>query len=149
MSEDLHTSFITADCVDKNDNCSYWARVGYCKGEHEDYMSQNCQKSCNLCWVGLFHAPPARRLPTVIGGKWLCIWPWNRLLLSGVWVERAKQLRETGNKTVQSIKNLCKFIMLGNFCFVSTRCILISFSRLFRPEWTGRRFADDIFKLIS
>jgi len=35
------------DCTDKNTNCAYWARYGYCT-KSADYMMKNCRKSC-LC----------------------------------------------------------------------------------------------------
>ena len=37
------------NCEDKNGNCPSWRDAGYCQGAHQEYMSQNCRKSCGLC----------------------------------------------------------------------------------------------------
>merc|ERR1712003_618165 len=36
-------------CEDLHANCAAWRDAGYCSGSHEEYMSQNCKKSCNKC----------------------------------------------------------------------------------------------------
>ena len=36
-------------CEDLNANCGAWKDGGYCTGSHEEYMSQNCKKSCGTC----------------------------------------------------------------------------------------------------
>ena len=34
-------------CQDKNTNCAYWQRQGYCTNpQHQQYMRNNCCKSC-------------------------------------------------------------------------------------------------------
>ena len=38
--------------MDKDNNCPGWARRGYCKGKYEQWMKENCMKSCNLCGGG-------------------------------------------------------------------------------------------------
>ena len=44
----------TGDCVDENENCSRWAKVGECE-KNPVYMVGNgdvkgyCMKSCNVC----------------------------------------------------------------------------------------------------
>merc|ERR1719293_238081 len=42
----------SSDCNDNNRNCNYWANRGFCKGVYEQWMGENCQKSCNLCGSG-------------------------------------------------------------------------------------------------
>jgi len=38
----------SSSCVDKHQNCAYWARGGYCS-KSPRYMSVNCRRSCRLC----------------------------------------------------------------------------------------------------
>merc|ERR1719295_2068073 len=42
----------SSDCNDNNQNCNYWANLGFCRGGYEQWMGKNCQKSCNLCGSG-------------------------------------------------------------------------------------------------
>lgn len=35
-------------CEDENKNCAHWAKHGECEANPK-YMTENCQKSCNLC----------------------------------------------------------------------------------------------------
>merc|ERR1712150_334583 len=37
------------DCKNRNNHCSYWQKMGYCTGEHETYMFNNCKKACGKC----------------------------------------------------------------------------------------------------
>ncbi|KAJ7336047.1 hypothetical protein OS493_013422 [Desmophyllum pertusum] len=46
LSHNQHTCHA---CRDKNDQCAYWAGIGYCKKTHVNYMKKNCMKSCNFC----------------------------------------------------------------------------------------------------
>ena len=34
---------------DNTPSCENWAIVGYCIGTYEEYMSENCKKSCKIC----------------------------------------------------------------------------------------------------
>jgi len=36
-------------CADLSEHCSSWKTSGYCTGKHEEYMSENCKKSCGTC----------------------------------------------------------------------------------------------------
>ena len=37
-------------CMDYNDNCAYWAKIGHCKkGQYVQYMKDKCPKSCKYC----------------------------------------------------------------------------------------------------
>jgi hypothetical protein len=36
-------------CEDNHMYCPEWANAGYCRGEYENYMMQNCKYSCNYC----------------------------------------------------------------------------------------------------
>ena len=39
-------------CEDNWSSCPMWARKGHWKRKYEAFMSQNCEKSCNLCGSG-------------------------------------------------------------------------------------------------
>ncbi|XP_068716508.1 trypsin-like [Montipora foliosa] len=39
-------------CADKKNECSDWVGKGFCKGQYEAFMRENCMKSCNLCGGG-------------------------------------------------------------------------------------------------
>ena len=38
--------------MDKKSSCPEWANSGYCKGIYEQFMKQNCRKSCKHCSGG-------------------------------------------------------------------------------------------------
>lgn len=40
------------DCKDLHENCRSWKDAGYCSGQHEEYMTTNCKKSCDRCGTG-------------------------------------------------------------------------------------------------
>merc|ERR1719262_718552 len=39
----------TDTCMDKDDNCGDLKKYVFCKGDHEEYMSKKCAKSCGTC----------------------------------------------------------------------------------------------------
>ncbi|KAK2570101.1 CUB and peptidase domain-containing protein 1 [Acropora cervicornis] len=39
-------------CTDKKRECKNWASRGFCKGQYEQFMKNNCKKSCNQCGGG-------------------------------------------------------------------------------------------------
>ncbi|XP_032241949.1 MAM and LDL-receptor class A domain-containing protein 1 [Nematostella vectensis] len=39
-------------CADKSQHCAGWKASGYCKGHYEDYMKNNCFKTCGYCGGG-------------------------------------------------------------------------------------------------
>ena len=43
--------FLSDECEDKNQFCSYWAAVGECS-KNSNYMLPNCAKSCEQCGSG-------------------------------------------------------------------------------------------------
>ena len=43
--------FLFLDCVDENDNCQNWAKVGECD-KNPNYMLEKCNWSCNACASG-------------------------------------------------------------------------------------------------
>ena len=44
--------FKTSACIDKKRECKNWASRGFCKGQYEQFMKDNCKKSCNQCGGG-------------------------------------------------------------------------------------------------
>lgn len=46
MGEDEDDSW----CLDKNDNCSWWAEIGECY-KNPGFLIQNCPKACKYCKV--------------------------------------------------------------------------------------------------
>ena len=47
------------ECTNTDAMCPLWSTLGYCTGDHDDYMSEHCQLSCQLC-LGNEHATPPR-----------------------------------------------------------------------------------------
>ncbi|VDM99362.1 unnamed protein product [Thelazia callipaeda] len=54
QKENEYNDFLTQvylgyQCRDFERYCDYWAQTVGCKGEHEDFMTKRCPKTCNTC----------------------------------------------------------------------------------------------------
>jgi hypothetical protein len=103
---------VGSSCADKNPSCAVWASYGYCKGDTNVWMSENCARSCNpSCSSNATTTSLVTTTAPSVQQPWAVAAVASNL-----------QLAQVGSSCVDNNTSCAQMVHLCNIDFVSKNC---------------------------